>query len=193
MAASRSNFAYSIEDGDYGYGSFSSTGSRVARDSSSIQEEPKTESCVGAACKKLSTIGKNIKKKFTRKKSRERLLPRLSALDEELRPSDLSDYDLSDRGGSFVFGGRRKRHRRRTRKKKGGKRRKSTKKKGGHHLYKRLGVSKYASKKQIRKAYNTLKKKRRATKNVKEAYKILSNKKKRKEYNNKYIHAMKRR
>jgi len=69
----------------------------------------------------------------------------------------------------------------------GGKRtRKRKKQKGGHHLYKRLGVSKYSSKKQIRKAYNTLKKKRKATKKVKEAYKILSNKKTRKQYNNKY-------
>lgn len=68
---------------------------------------------------------------------------------------------------------------------KGG-RRKTRKQHGGHHLYKRLGVSKYSSKKQIRKAYNTLKKKRKATKKVKEAYKILSNKKTRKQYNNKY-------
>ena len=57
---------------------------------------------------------------------------------------------------------------------------------GGHHLYKRLGVSKYASQKQIRKAFKTLKKKRKATKKVKEAYKILSNKKTRKQYNNRY-------
>ena len=63
---------------------------------------------------------------------------------------------------------------------------------GGHHLYKRLGVSKYASQKQIRKAFKTLKKKRKATKKVKEAYKILSNKKTRKQYNNRYRKAIKR-
>ena len=67
-----------------------------------------------------------------------------------------------------------------------GGRRTRRKQKGGHHLYKRLGVSKYSSKKQIRKAYNTLKKKRKATKKVKEAYKILSNKKTRKQYNDRY-------
>ena len=64
--------------------------------------------------------------------------------------------------------------------------------KGGHHLYKRLGVSKYASQKQIRKAFKTLKKKRKANKKVKEAYKILSNKKTRKQYNNRYRKAVKR-
>ena len=58
--------------------------------------------------------------------------------------------------------------------------------KGGHHLYKRLGVSKYASQKLIRKAFKTLKKKRKANKKVKEAYKILSNKKTRKQYNDRY-------
>lgn len=69
----------------------------------------------------------------------------------------------------------------------GGKRtRKRKRMKGGHHLYKRLGVSKYSSKKQIRKAYNNLKKKRKATKKVKDAYKILSNKKTRKQYNDRY-------
>lgn len=166
------------------YGSFSSTGSR-----GSIQEKPKTESCVGAACKKLSKIGKNIKKKLTRKNrktSYDSLLRGSIGSNEEIRYSDLG----SEGRGSFIeIGGRRKRRRRRTRKK----RRKSTRQKGGHHLYKRLGVSKYASKKQIRKAYNTLKKKRKATKNVKEAYKILSNKKTRKEYNNKYRKVMKRR
>ena len=62
----------------------------------------------------------------------------------------------------------------------------------GHHLYKRLGVSKYASQKQIRKAFKTLKKKRKANKKVKEAYKILSNKKTRKQYNNRYRKAVKR-
>ncbi len=70
----------------------------------------------------------------------------------------------------------------------GGKR----KMKGGHHLYKRLGVSKYASQKQIRKAFKTLKKKRKANKKVKEAFKILSNKKSRKQYNNRYRKAVKR-
>ena len=66
------------------------------------------------------------------------------------------------------------------------------KQQGGHHLYKRLGVSKYASQKQIRKAFKTLKKKRKATKKVREAYKILSNKKSRKQYNNRYRKAVKR-
>lgn len=163
------------------YGSFSNTGEK------SIQEKPKTESCVGAACKKLSKIGKNIKKKLTRKNrktSYDSLLRGSVGSNEEIRYSD-----LSDRGSFIEIGGRRKRRRRRTRKK----RRKSARQKGGHHLYKRLGVSKYASKKQIRKAYNTLKKKRKVTKNVKEAYKILSNKKTRKEYNNKYRKVMKRR
>ena len=64
--------------------------------------------------------------------------------------------------------------------------RKTRKMKGGHHLYKRLGVSKYASQKLIRKAFKTLKKKRKANKKVKEAYKILSNKKTRKQYNDRY-------
>ena len=73
-----------------------------------------------------------------------------------------------------------------------GGRRKTKKMKGGHHLYKRLGVSKYASQKQIRKAFKTLKKKRKANKKVKEAYKILSNKKTRKQYNDKYKKAVKR-
>ena len=63
---------------------------------------------------------------------------------------------------------------------------KTRKMKGGHHLYKRLGVSKYASQKQIKKAYNKLKKKRKLTKKVKHAYKILSKKKTRKQYNNRY-------
>ena len=58
--------------------------------------------------------------------------------------------------------------------------------KGGHHLYKRLGVSKYASQKQIKKAYNKLKKKKKLTQKVKYAYKILSKKKSRKKYNAKY-------
>tara|TARA_Y200000002_G_scaffold361531_1_gene347718 strand:+ start:45 stop:818 length:774 start_codon:yes stop_codon:yes gene_type:complete len=69
---------------------------------------------------------------------------------------------------------------------------KTRKQKGGHHLYKRLGVSKYASQKQIRKAFKTLKKKRKANKKVKEAFKILSNKKTRKQYNNRYRKAVKR-
>jgi hypothetical protein len=69
----------------------------------------------------------------------------------------------------------------------GGKRRRKTRKmKGGHHLYKRLGVSKYSSQKQIKKAYNKLKKKKKLTKKVKYAYKILSKKKSRKKYNAKY-------
>ena len=69
----------------------------------------------------------------------------------------------------------------------GGKRRRKTRKmKGGHHLYKRLGVSKYASQKQIKKAYNKIKKKKKLTKKVKYAYKILSKKKSRKKYNAKY-------
>jgi len=78
--------------------------------------------------------------------------------------------------------------------KEGGKRRKrktKRKQKGGHHLYKRLGVSKYASQKQIKKAYNKLKKKKKLTKKVKHAYKILSKKKTRKQYNNRYRKVMK--
>ena len=58
--------------------------------------------------------------------------------------------------------------------------------KGGHHLYKRLGVSKNATKKTIKNAYNKLKKKNKLTNKVKYAYKILSKKKTRKQYNNKY-------
>lgn len=68
---------------------------------------------------------------------------------------------------------------------KGG-RRKSRKMKGGHHLYKRLGVSKYASQKQIRKAYNKLKKKKRVTSKIRHAYNILSKKKSRRKYNLRY-------
>ena len=122
MAASRSNFAYSIEsdagyDGSSEYGSFGSSGS--------IQE-PKTETCVGAACKKLSNIGKKLKKKFTRKNrknSYDSLLRGSFDSDEEIKYSDLTDK------GSFIeIGGRRKRRRRRTRKKKGGKRRRTRKK-----------------------------------------------------------------
>ena len=73
----------------------------------------------------------------------------------------------------------------------GGRRKKTRKMKGGHHLYKRLGVSKYASQKQIKKAYNKLKKKKKLTKKVKHAYKILSKKKTRKQYNNRYRKVMK--
>ena len=75
--------------------------------------------------------------------------------------------------------------------KEGGRRKKTRKMKGGHHLYKRLGVSKYASQKQIKKAYNKLKKKKKLTKKVKHAYKILSKKKTRKQYNNRYRKVMK--
>ena len=57
---------------------------------------------------------------------------------------------------------------------------------GGHHLYKRLGVKKHATKKQIKKAYQKLKRKKKLTKKVKKAYKILSNKKSRRKYNSKY-------
>ena len=64
--------------------------------------------------------------------------------------------------------------------------------KGGHHLYKRLGVSKYASQKQIRKACKTLKKKRKANKKDKEAYKMLKKKKTRKQYHKRYRKAVKR-
>ena len=54
----------------------------------------------------------------------------MSALDKELRISDLSDYQGS-------FGGRRKRRRRRTRKKKGGKKRRTRKKKRKRHKKKK--------------------------------------------------------
>ena len=64
---------------------------------------------------------------------------------------------------------------------------KTRKMKGGHHLYKRLGVSKYASQKTIKKAYNKIKKNKKITNKVKYAYKILSKKKTRKQYNNKYV------
>lgn len=129
MAAQRSNFV-DDDDFDFNVGSSSSTGSRVTRNSLSIQDKPKTESCVGAACKKLSKIGKNIKKRFTRKKSRERLLPRMSDLDREFRSSDLSDYQGTPSFTEYgQLGGKRKRRRRRrTRKKKGGKRRRTRKK-----------------------------------------------------------------
>ena len=69
----------------------------------------------------------------------------------------------------------------------GGKRKKKSRKmKGGHHLYKRLGVSKYASQKQIKKAYNKLKKKKRVTSKIRHAYNILSKKKSRRKYNLRY-------
>ena len=124
MAASRSNFAYSIES-DAGYDGFSDYGSIGSRDSLSIQEKPKTETCVGAACKKLSTAAKNIKKRFTRKKRKNSsLLPRDSVIEGELGDEVIRYSDV----GSFSLGGRRKRRRRRTRKKKGGKRRRTRKK-----------------------------------------------------------------
>tara|TARA_Y100000817_G_C16839060_1_gene537159 strand:- start:109 stop:336 length:228 start_codon:yes stop_codon:yes gene_type:complete len=47
---------------------------------------------------------------------------------------------------------------------------------GGHHLYKMLGVSKYASRKQIKQKY----------KKIQKAYKILLNKATRKKYNKSY-------
>ena len=72
------------------------------------------------------------------------------------------------------------------RKQMGGKRKRTRKMKGGHHLYKRLGVSKYATKKTIKNAYNKLKKRNKLTSKVKRAYKILSKNKTRKQYNNKY-------
>ena len=109
------------------YGSFSSTGSKVSRDSLSIQDKPKTESCVGAACKKLSNIGKKLKKKFTRKNrknSYDSLLRRSIGSNEQIRYSDIMD----NRESFIEVGGRRKRRRRRTRKKKGGKRRRTRKK-----------------------------------------------------------------
>lgn len=64
--------------------------------------------------------------------------------------------------------------------------RKTKKKKGGHHLYKTLGLSKYSTQKQIKSRYKKLKKNKKITKKIKHAYKILSNKKTRKMYNNKY-------
>ena len=82
----------------------------MGRDSFSIQDKPKTESCVGAACKKLSKAAKNIKKRFTRKKSRERLLPSMSDLDKEIRYSDLSDYQGTPSFTEYgALGGKRKR------------------------------------------------------------------------------------
>lgn len=61
--------------------------------------------------------------------------------------------------------------------------------KGGHHLYKRLGVSRNATTKQIKKAYKKIKKnKKKVPKRVKEAYIILSNRKTRKKYLDSYKH-----
>ena len=65
----------------------------------------------------------------------------------------------------------------------GGKRRK---KRGGHHLFKRLGVSRKATKRQIKKAYEKRKKKGKLSKRVKYAYRILSNPKSRKKYLDSY-------
>ena len=101
--------------------------------------------------------------------------------DDGVRPPGYVDHNIGDGQNrqADMGGGRKTRKRKR-------------KQRGGHHLYKRLGVSKYASQKQIRKAFKTLKKKRKATKKVREAYKILSNKKSRKQYNNRYRKAVKR-
>ena len=61
--------------------------------------------------------------------------------------------------------------------------------KGGFHLYKRLGVTRKATKGQIKKAYQKIKnKKGKIPKRVKEAYRILSIPKTRKRYNNSYHH-----
>ena len=118
--AGRYAYAHSIEDDGSEYGSIGS------RDSLSIQDKPKTESCVGAACKKLSKAAKNIKKRFTRKnRKNSSLLPRDSVIEGELGDEVIRYSDI----GSFSgLGGRRKRRRRRTRKKKGGKRRRTRKK-----------------------------------------------------------------
>lgn len=74
--------------------------------------------------------------------------------------------------------------------KNGGKRRK---KRGGHHLFKRLGVSRKATKRQIKKAYEKRKKKGKLSKRVKYAYRILSNSKSRKKYLDSYKKTKKRR
>ena len=61
--------------------------------------------------------------------------------------------------------------------------------KGGHHLYKRLGVSRNATTGQIKKAYKMIKKKKKKVpKSVKEAYRILTNRKTRKKYLDSYKH-----
>ena len=63
---------------------------------------------------------------------------------------------------------------------------KRRKKRGGHHLFKRLGVSRKATKRQIKKAYEKKKKKGKLSKRVKYAYRILSNSKSRKKYLDSY-------
>ena len=61
--------------------------------------------------------------------------------------------------------------------------------KGGHHLYKRLGVSRNATTGEIKKAYKKIKKnKKKIPKRIKEAYRILSNRKTRKKYLDSYKH-----
>ena len=89
------------------------------------------------------------------------------------------DPDKVSINNGMPGGGKKKKRKRR-------KKRKTRKMKGGHHLYKRLGVSKYASKKSIKRAYKKLKKQKKLTKKIKYAYKILSNNKTRKAYNKKY-------
>ena len=89
------------------------------------------------------------------------------------------DPDKVSINNGMPGGGKKKKRKRR-------KKRKTRKMKGGHHLYKRLGVSKYASKKSIKKAYKKLKKQKKLTKKIKYAYKILSNNRTRKAYNKKY-------
>jgi len=109
--------------------------------------------------------------------------------DDGVRPAGLVDHNIGEgENAQADMGGGRKTRRRKSRKR----RRTRKKQQGGHHLYKRLGVSKYASQKQIRKAFKGLKKKRKVNKKVKEAYKILSRKKTRKQYNNRYRKALKR-
>jgi hypothetical protein len=73
------------------------------------------------------------------------------------------------------------------------KREKRRKKRGGHHLFKRLGVSRKATKRQIKKAYEKKKKKGKLSKRVKYAYRILSNPKSRKKYLDSYKKTKKRR
>ena len=93
--------------------------------------------------------------------------------DDSLQKQNPGRQDMGWESGK---GGKRTRKRKRRRRKM----------KGGHHLYKRLGVSKYATKKTIKNAYNKLKKRNKLTSKVKRAYKILSKNKTRKQYNNKY-------
>tara|TARA_Y100000817_G_C16703518_1_gene475965 strand:+ start:203 stop:637 length:435 start_codon:yes stop_codon:yes gene_type:complete len=57
---------------------------------------------------------------------------------------------------------------------------------GGTHLYKRLGVRKYATKQNIKNAYKKIKLKGKLTRKIKHAYRILSNNKRRKKYNQGY-------